>query len=75
MTGCPPHHDQVKEFQKWFGEQQAAQAKRKPHEEPAYKSAVAGARLDELRKAFAALKNRKKVRSGSRLLLCDMIEC
>lgn len=52
---------QVKEFQKWFAGQQAAQAKCKPHEEPAYKSADAGSRLDELRKAFAKLKNRKKV--------------
>lgn len=52
---------QVKAFEKWFAEQQAAQAKRKPHEEPAYKSEAAGARLDELRKAFAVLKNRKKV--------------
>ena len=58
---------QVKTFQKWFAEQQAAQAKRKPHEEPAYKSEAAGTRLDELRKAFAVLKNRKKVCIAGRL--------
>lgn len=52
--------NQVKEFQKWFMGQQAAQAKMKPHEEPAYKAADASARLDALRKAFAKLKNRKK---------------
>jgi hypothetical protein len=61
---------QVKEFQKWFAEQQAAQAKRKPHEEPSYKSAVASARLDDLRKAFATLKNRRKVCMAIRLPLC-----
>lgn len=59
---------QVKTFQEWFAEQQAVQAKRKPHEEPAYKSEAAGARLDELRKAFATLKNRKKVCAAGRVV-------
>lgn len=51
----------MEDFQKWFSGQQAAQAKRKAHEEPAFRSEDAGGRLDAVRKAFAKLKNRKKV--------------
>ena len=45
-----PAVGQVKDFQKWFEGQQATQAKKKPHEDPAFLSNDANAKLDAVRK-------------------------
>jgi len=51
---------QVEEFRKWFADHRAAQAKKAPHQEPAWTSAAVSDRLNAVRKSFAKLKNTPK---------------
>lgn len=53
---------QVNEFLKWLKEQEAAQAKKAAHEEPAFESAVVALRWELAAKAFERLNNKRKPR-------------
>ena len=51
---------QVEEFATWAKNQVAKQAKLKPHDVPVFTSADFLAKLDDVRLAFAKVKNKKK---------------
>ena len=51
---------QVEDFASWAKGVQAKQAKLKPHDAPAFTSADFLAKLDDVRLAFATVKNKKK---------------
>lgn len=50
----------VADFEKWIEEEEAAQAGKQPHEEPACTSTQVNAKLAEITRAFHRLNNKKK---------------